>query len=315
MSPAPTLADYLTENAAPQTGAVILGVSDTVIQIAERIAGFGVDQALAAEAGRCFVSAMAAQPVRFLASQAENGVSEVTPDGTLALACEPLDCPGISANAASGTLFSLYPSAATAVASFLRPGADQIAAGCIAYGPRTTLALTAGQGTALFILDRESREFRLEAPRTTIRAGVSEFAANAAEYRHWERPVQRFVDDCLAGADGPSELNFDMRWTGCLAAEVHRVLTGGGIYLSPRGTGTPLRHLHHCQPVAMLIEQAGGQATDGMTAILELTPEALDANSPLVFGSPGKVARVAAYHDMPDNEVSPLFGRRGLFRI
>jgi fructose-1,6-bisphosphatase I len=152
-------------------------------------------------------------------------------------------------------------------------------------------------------------------PVLAIPAGTPEFSTNVAEYRHWERPVQRFVDDCLAGADGPHAQNFDMRWTGSLAAEAQRILVRGGVYLAPHGAPAPLRLIHHCHPVAMLIEQAGGQATDGQARLLEKAAAALDTTSPLVFGSPDKVARVAAYHDLPDSEASPLFGRRGLFRL
>ena len=127
--------------------------------------------------------------------------------------------------------------------------------------------------------------------------------------------MQRFVDDCLSGADGPRERNFDMRWTGSLAAEAQRILTRGGVYLAPRGARATLRLIHHCRPVAMLIEQAGSQASDGQTRLLDQAAAALDSPSPLVFGSPEKVARVAAYHDLPDSDASPLFGQRGLFRL
>ncbi len=315
MAPAPTLTDYLAGRATPETGAVILGLSAAAAEITTRLAGFGSPAALEADAGAAFTARLAALGVRFLASRPQGGVCELDPNGSLAIAIDPLDATAIEANTPPGTWFSLYPAASGAAAtSFLRPGTEQTAAGYILYGPRTTLALTTGEGIALFLLDRATGYFRCHTPELRIPSGIAEFAANAAEYRHWERPVRRFFDDCLSGAEGPREQDFDMRWTGSLAAEAQRILTRGGVYLAPRGTRAPLRLIHHCHPVAMLIEQAGGQATDGQARLLEKAAASLDTTSPLVFGAPGKVARVAAYHDLPDSEASPLFGRRGLFR-
>ncbi len=320
MAPAPTLTDYLAGRTTPETGAVILGLSAAAAETAARLAGFASGPALEAEADAAFAARLAPLGVRFLASRPQGGVSELDPGATLAVAIDPLDATAIEANSPPGTLFSLYPAhPGAAEASFLRPGTDQTAAGCILYGPRTTLALTTGQGTALFVLDRETAAvpgvFRCHTPELRIPSDTAEFAANAGEYHHWEPPVRRFFDDCLSGADGPHEQNFDMRWTGSLVAEAQRILLRGGIYLAPLGALTPLRLIHHCHPVAMLTEQAGGQATDGLTRLLDQAAAALDTSSPLVFGSPGKVARVAAYHDLPDSEASPLFGRRGLFRL
>ncbi len=319
MAPAPTLTDYLAKRATPETGAVILGLSAAAAEIATRLTGSGSGPALEAEADAAFAARLAPLGVRFLASRPRGGVSEVNPDGTLAVAIDPLDATGIGAvetNAPPGALFSLYPAVSgPAEASFRRPGADQTAAGCFLFGPRTTLALTTGQGTALFILDREAAAFRCHTAEIRIPSGTAEFAANAAEYRHWEAPVRRYFDDCMSGADGPRARDFDMRWTGSLAAETQRILTRGGVYLAPRGARAPLRLVHHCHPVAMLTEQAGGQATDGLIRLLDQAAATLDTTSPLVFGSPGKVARVAAYHDLPDSEASPLFGQRGLFRL
>jgi fructose-1,6-bisphosphatase I len=274
---APALVDYLTERTTPETGAVILGLSAAAAGMAIRLAGFG---------------------------------NPTAPEATAA----------IDTNTPPGSPFSIYPAASGTSqigdeASFLRPGTDQTAAGCVLYGPRTTLALTTGHGTALFVLDRAAATFRLGTANLEIPPGTAEFAANAADYRLWEPPVQRFVDDRLSGAEGPRAQNFDMRWTGSIAAELHRILIRGGIYLAPQGTPAPHPLVYHCHPVAMLIEQAGGRATDGRTRLLDTTAPTLDAPSPLVFGLPEKVDRVAAYHDMPDSEASPLFGRRGLFRL
>ena len=143
MSPAPTLTDYLAGRTTPETGAVILGLSAAAAETTTRLAGFGSPAALEAEADAAFAAQLAALAVRFLASRAQGGISEIDPSGSLAVAIDPLDATAIEANTPPGTLFSLYPTApGAAAASFLRPGTEQIAAGYILYGPRTTLALT-----------------------------------------------------------------------------------------------------------------------------------------------------------------------------
>jgi len=308
---APALADYLTERTAPETGAVILGLCAAAAGIATGLAGYGKLSMFQA-----FAAFATAPEVRAVSSLPDGTLSSVSEKGGLAVAIDPLGPPAaIETNTPPGTLFSIYPADHTAPgANFLRPGIDQTAAACVLYGPRTTLALTTGDGTALFVLDREAATFRLHTPQLRIPADTAEFAANAADYRLWEPPVQRFIDDCLSGAEGPRGQNFDMRWTGSLSAEVHRILIRGGVYLAPEGSHAPHPLVHHGHPVAMLIEQAGGRATDGRTRLLDTTASALDATSALIFGVSEKVDRVAAYHDMPDNDVSPLFGRRGLFR-
>ena len=316
MAPAPTLTDYLAGRTTPESGAVILGLSAAAAETATRLAGSASGPALEAEANAGLEARLGPLGVRFLASRPQDGISEIDPSAPLAVAIDPLDATAIEANTPPGTLFSLYPVASgAAAASFLRPGTDQTAAGYFLYGPRTTLALTTGQGTALFILDRGAGVFRCHTLEIRIPSGTTEFAANAADYRHWDSPVQHFIDDCLSGANGPGEQDFDMRWTGSLAAEAQRILTRGGVYLAPRGARAPLRLIHHCHPVAMLIEQAGGQATDGQARLLDQAAGGLDTTSALVFGSPAEVARVTAYHDLPDSEASPLFGQRGLFRL
>ncbi|MFN6980164.1 MAG: fructose-bisphosphatase class I, partial [Gemmobacter sp.] len=139
-------------------------------------------------------------------------------------------------------------------------------------------------------------------------------------YRVWSRPIRAYVDDLVAGEDGPRGRNFNMRWVASLVAETHRILMRGGIFLYPADSRRGYEHgrlrmVYECAPIAMLVEQAGGSATDGRTRILDLVPEGLHARSPFVFGSAEKVARVAAYHDLPETETSPLFGKRGLFSV
>ena len=308
----PELTDHLNERTTPETGAVIRALSAAAIQVAARLAN-----PMVPDAGAVFAAHIAHAGVRYLSSPQDAAITEVEPNGGFSIAIDPLGpAAAIETNTPTGTIFSIYPATpGSPQANFLRPGTDQIAAGCILYGPRTALALTTGQGTVMFVLDRETETFRRHIADLQIPAGATEFCANAADYRLWEPAVQRFIDDCTSGAEGPREQNFDMRWTGSLAAEVHRILVRGGVYLAPRGTLAPHPLVHHCHPIAMLIEQAGGRATDGRARLLDTTARSLDAASPLVFGLSGKVDRVAAYHEMPDSDVSPLFSRRGLFRL
>ncbi len=234
-------------------------------------------------------------------------------DGSLAAAVAPL-LPADLREAVPGSLFSLYPANAGGDASFLQPGTAQLAAGCLVYGAGVSLLLTLGAGSVLFRREPGGR-FRLAEAALAIPESTGEFAANAAEYRHWDAGIRRFVDDFFAGAEGPRARDFDMRWTGSLPAECLRILTRGGVYLSPYGTAAPLDLIHHARPVAMLAEQAGGRATDGLERLLEIVPERRERPVPLVFGAAEKVTRLAALHDLPDSEVSPLFARRGLFRL
>ena len=171
-----------------------------------------------------------------------------------------------------------------------------------------------------YVLDPDTHAFVLINPAKRIPEGASEFAINASNYRHWTKPVRAYIDDCLAGDTGPRGRNFNMRWVASLVAETHRILTRGGIFLYPADTRKGyergrLRMVYECAPIAMIMQQAGGHATDGCDAILRQTAASLHARTPFVFGTSDKVDRVAAYHDLPEQEVSALFGTRGLFRV
>jgi fructose-1,6-bisphosphatase I len=258
--------------------------------------------------------------VRWYASEEQDEVVELNPGGHLALAIDPLDgSSNIDVNVSIGTIFSIFEAKAEGNASFLRTTNEQIAGGYVIYGPQTCLVVSFGQGTAMFLLDPDSQQFVLVNPNCKVPESSNEFAINASNYRHWPKPVRAFIDDLIAGDEGPREANFNMRWVASLVAETHRILTRGGVFLYPgddrdgyaRGR---LRMIYECAPIAMLIEQAGGGATDGSDAILGQAAEELHGRTPFVFGSADMVSRVTAYHDLPENEVSALFGKRGLFR-
>ncbi len=204
----------------------------------------------------------------------------------------------------------------------MQPGTAQLAAGFIIYGPQTAFALTVGDGTRIFTLDRGTRQFILTRPAVQIPEGRREYAINASNYRHWNAAVREYVDDLVAGESGPRGQNFNMRWIASLVAEAYRVLVRGGIFLYPRDSRPDyragrLRLVYEAFPIAFLVEQAGGAATDGERRILDLIPESLHCRTPLIFGSADKVARVTRYHAAPPSIVgeSPLFAKRGLFRV
>lgn len=284
-------------------------------------AGGDGQKALDVLADDLFRDALAAAGVRWFASEEQDQPMALNPTGRLAVAIDPLDgSSNIDTNLSIGTIFSIYPAEATAEASFLRPTRQQIGGGYIIYGPRCAMMVSFGDGVQHYALDPDTGMFRLVTARLIMPDCSFEFAINASNYRHWARPVRAYIDDCLAGIDGPRETNFNMRWIASLVAEAHRILMRGGVFLYPadarkgyeRGR---LRMLYECAPIALLIEQAGGLATDACEPILDQCVTALHDRTPFVFGSAEKVARVAAYHDLPETEISALFGHRGLFRV
>jgi len=203
-------------------------------------------------------------------------------------------------------------------------GSEQVAAGYAIYGPCTMLVLTVGKGTHGFTLDREIGNFILTHPELTIAEDTSEFAINTSNERFWEPPVARYVSECKDGKTGIRGRDFNMRWIASLVAEVHRILMRGGVFLYPRDTKDPakpgrLRLLYEANPIAMVIEQAGGLASTGRGRILDAQPTSLHERIPLILGSKNEVARIERYHVEHDNGqdqpyVSPLFNERSLYR-
>jgi len=281
----------------------------------------GGDQqkALDVMADDVFAAELANTQVKYYASEEQDDVITLNPDGHLALAIDPLDgSSNIDVNVSIGTIFSIFEAKEGATESFLRPGKEQIAAGYIIFGPQTGIMLTLGDGTAMFILDYKNGEYMLVNPRVNIVPDAIEYAINASNYRHWSTPIRAYIDDMIEGADGIHERNFNMRWVASLIAETHRIISRGGIFLYPGDNrdgykNGRLRMVYEGAPVAFVVEQAGGIATDGKDRILDQTPTELHGRTPLVFGSKDKVTRVAAYHDLPETEMSPLFKKRGLF--
>jgi fructose-1,6-bisphosphatase len=250
------------------------------------------------------------------------------PRGKYMLVFDPLDgSSNIDVNISVGTIFSILRAPAgvsePTAADFLQPGTAQVCAGYAIYGPSTMLVLTFGRGVHGFTLDRDAGEFLLTHPRLAIPAHAHEFAVNASNERFWEPPVKRYVSECLAGKAGPRGADFNMRWIASLVAEVHRILMRGGLFMYPKDTKDPakpgrLRLLYEANPMAMIVEQAGGAASTGRARIAELTPESLHQRVPVILGSRSEVERIALYHREHDEGidqpfVSPLFNARSLF--
>lgn len=208
-------------------------------------------------------------------------------------------------NVSIGTIFSVLhmpkPGQTVTEADFMQPGVKQVAAGYAVYGPQTTLVLTVGNGVHMFTLDREVGSFILTNRDVKIPADTKEFAINMSNMRHWAPPVRRYIDECLAGTEGPRGKDFNMRWIASMVADVHRILTRGGIFMYPwdkrePGKAGKLRLMYEANPMAFLVEQAGGAATNGHERILDIQPEKLHQRVAVVLGSKNEVDRVTQYH-------------------
>jgi fructose-1,6-bisphosphatase I len=228
------------------------------------------------------------------------------PKGEYLLVFDPLDgSSNIDVNVSVGTIFSVLK-APEGVAEpnadhFLQAGTTQVAAGYTVYGPSTVLVLTVGDGTHMFTLDREQGSFVLTEMNVRIPEDTAEFAINMSNQRHWDPPVQRYIEELLLGKTGPRGKDFNMRWVASMVADVHRILTRGGIFMYPvdakcRDKGGRLRLMYEANPMALIVEQAGGMATDGERRILDRSPRGLHERVPVFLGSKNEVALVTSYH-------------------
>jgi fructose-1,6-bisphosphatase I len=235
-------------------------------------------------------------------------IPEQYPRGKYLVIFDPLDgSTNTAVNGPIGTIFSILrcpqgvhdPEAA----DFLQPGTRQICAGYALYGPSAMMVLTTGHGVYGFTLDQRIGEFILSHPDMQVAPDTNEFAINAAYMRHWDPPIRRYIDECLAGKGGPRGKDFNMRWLGAMIGDVHRVLTRGGVFLYPcdqkmraKGQAGKLRLMYEANPMAFIVEQAGGLAWTGTERILDIEPEALHQRVPVVMGSRNEVEIVNSYH-------------------
>jgi len=243
---------------------------------------------------------------------------------------DPLDgSSNIDANISIGTIFSLLPhpyrGTTPGEVGFMQPGHQQLVAGYVLYGPATLMVLTCRRGVSVFALDRSGAAPTAKArwvlvhDQVRILPHTREFAINSSNQRFWEKPIQRYVAECVAGDSGPRMKDFNMRWVASMVAEVHRIMTRGGVFLYPRDTREPrkpgrLRLMYEAAPMALLVEQAGGGATTGTSRLLDLVPDTLHQRVPVILGSRDEVERILSYHADPHENVSfQLFKTRSLF--
>ncbi len=244
-----------------------------------------------------------------MASEEMDGIYVVPnryPQGEYLLLFDPLDgSSNIDVNVSIGTIFSVLKmpedDRGVDAGDFLQKGSQQVAAGYCVYGPQTTLVLTVGDGVAMFTLDREQGSFVLTQEKVRIPADTKEFAINMSNMRHWDEPVKRYIDECLQGKEGPRGKDFNMRWIASMVADVHRIMTRGGIFMYPWDKREPnkpgkLRLMYEANPMAWLVEQAGGAATNGKQRILDIEPTQLHERVSVILGSKNEVERVTSYH-------------------
>ena len=250
--------------------------------------------------------------VAAMASEEMDGVYHLPkqyPRGKYLLVYDPLDgSSNIEVNGPIGTIFSILrrPEAGTGEPTdvdFLQRGTQQVCAGYALYGPSSMMVLTTGHGVNGFTLDQRIGEYILSHPDMKIPAETVEFAINTAYTRFWEPPVTRYIDECLAGKDGPRGKDFNMRWLGAMIGDVHRVLSRGGIFLYPvdskmkaKGVEGKLRLMYEANPMSFIVEQAGGLSSTGTERIMEIEPTSLHQRCPVILGSKHEVERVIAYH-------------------
>ncbi|MDO7596893.1 MAG: class 1 fructose-bisphosphatase [Pseudomonadota bacterium] len=232
-------------------------------------------------------------------------IPEQYPKGKYLALFDPLDgSSNIDINLTVGTIFSIMKGQDgidATLEDFLQTGAEQVCAGFVLYGPSTMMILTTGQGVNGFTLDQDVGEFVLTHPNMTIPEDTKEFSINISNHRFWETPVQRYIDECMQGEEGPRGVNFNMRWVASMVAEVYRILTRGGIFIYSQDTrdtskSGKLRLMYEANPMGYIVEQAGGQCSTGRERILDIVPDSIHQRVPVILGSKNEVERVVSYH-------------------
>jgi fructose-1,6-bisphosphatase I len=231
------------------------------------------------------------------------------PRGKYLLIFDPLDgSSNTDVCGAVGTIFSIMrrPEGSTGEPTeddFLQPGTRQVCAGYALYGPSSMIVLTTGHGVNGFTLDQRIGEYILTNPDMKIPADTQEFSINASYMRFWDPPVRRYIDECLAGKEGPRNKDFNMRWAGAMIADVHRILCRGGVFLYPldrklrtKSQEGKLRLMYEGNPMSFIVEQANGLASTGTQRIMDLQPTGLHQRCPVIMGSRNEVERIVAYH-------------------
>jgi len=345
MSEFPTLKKYLTDWANEADGKVAIAqtiemIAEACIEISALVARGPLAGELGAEKGDntdgdtqkaldliandLIIEAIQAAPVACLVSEELEKPFLMKEGAPLYVATDPLDgSSNIDTNVSVGTIFSILPAhqGKNNKCRVLQPGTAQLAAGYVIYGPQTAMVLTVGQGSMIFTLDPRTGEFRQTAADIAVHTDTTEFAINSSNSRQWDGHIKAYVDDCMRGEEGPHGANYNMRWIASLVAECHRILSRGGIFLYPGDVrqgyaAGRLRLVYECNPIAFLIEQAGGAASTGTQRIMEIQPQNIHERVPMIFGSLHEVELVDQYYaDLnPFHERPQLFGNRSLLR-
>ncbi|MEL7214226.1 MAG: class 1 fructose-bisphosphatase [Pseudomonadota bacterium] len=223
-----------------------------------------------------------------------------TPEvGDLVVAYDPLDgSSNLDVDLSVGSIFAISRIEDLSADCALQEGRHLICSGYALYGPSTMFVLTLGNHVDGFSLAPETDTFMLTYPKMAVPRETQEFAINVSRLRHWDTVIQNYVAECIEGPRGPRGKPFNMRWTASMVAEVHRILVRGGVFLYPvddenRVQGGKLRLLYEANPIAMIMEAAGGLATDGQRPLLDKVPCHHHERTSVVLGSRDEVERVA----------------------
>ena len=319
-----TLADYLNQHASnPALNDVITTVTNvgkTISQLLRK----GALADILGEAGNQNVQGEDQKKLDVLANDllldalaknthcagvASEELDDATPandDGSLLVLFDPLDgSSNIDINMAVGTIFSVLPYERQGQTSensdYLQAGNKQLAAGYLLYGTSTVLALTIADKVVMFSLDPETEDYVLIEDNVQIDADTSEYAINSSNYRYWRAPMQQYIDELIAGETGVRGRDFNTRWVAAMVGDVHRILCRGGLFTYPFDTkyahkAGKLRLMYEANPMSLLIERAGGGATDAVNRILDIEPTDIHQRVPVVLGSKNEVNYVRDLH-------------------
>lgn len=245
--------------------------------------------------------------VKAISSEEEDTVVPCHAEGRYLVSFDPLDgSSNIDINSLIGTIFSIMEAPeeidANDPSAFLQPGTRQVAAGYVLYGPSTMLAMTTGNGTHMYTLDKTHGGFLLTQANVVVPEETQEFAINMSNQRHWQPAMQTYIQHLLAGETGPRNKNFNMRWIAAMVGDIHRVLSRGGLFTYPQDTKNPakpfkLRLMYEANPMSFLVEQAGGLASTGYERIMEIQPQDIHQRVAVIMGSKQEVQTCLKYHD------------------
>lgn len=279
-----------------------LGTENVQGEVQKKLDVLSNDILLEANEWGGYLRAMASEEMETL-----HAIPDTYPKGEYLLLFDPLDgSSNIDVNVSIGTIFSVLKAPAHGTsdaveADFLQAGSQQVVAGYTLYGPQTMLVLTLGSGVVAFTLDKDTGTWVLTRNAIHIPEDTAEFSINMSNKRHWEAPIKRYIDECLTGSTGPLKKDYNMRWIASMVADVHRILTRGGIFMYPRDERPSsrqgkLRLLYEANPMSYIVEQAGGAAVDGTQRILDIEPQGLHQRVGVILGSKNEVERVREYH-------------------